>query len=216
MPVETTNHRRSAASAGWLCANAWLRRCYFPIAASTNGTKNSPSRLRVRPLSPLTVRFRVEPQAEPQPSNAPCTTLLQVEANSTAAATDVENAAANEAHRPTLERVVPSSEGGDEIVGVEGHAKAVIAFDDLHCTLARKHVGTHGAIHIVLPLHWQIVGCCLRRCAPVARLPKRIRTPGFNTGTVGSPGVHSSAARAGDRRSKSAQTPASLACRLAR
>jgi len=77
-------------------------------------------------------------------------TLLQVEANSTAAATDVENAAANEAHRPALDRVVPPRERNNEISGVEGHDEAVIPFDDLHRTLARENVGEEGTPDIVL------------------------------------------------------------------
>jgi hypothetical protein len=79
--------------------------------------------------------------------------ILEVKADSTAAAADVEYAAANEAHGPALYPVVPLGEGREKIPGVESHDESVIALDDLHRTLSGERVSKHSAPNVVPGVH---------------------------------------------------------------
>jgi len=59
------------------------------------------------------------------------TAFLKVQADSTPAATHVQNSAADEPHRTPLVGVIPVFEWGEEIACIERHYEAVVAFDDL-------------------------------------------------------------------------------------
>jgi hypothetical protein len=59
------------------------------------------------------------------------TAFLKLQADSTSAATHVQNSAADEPHRTALVGVIPVFEWGEEIACIESHHEAVVAFDDL-------------------------------------------------------------------------------------
>ena len=80
-------------------------------------------------------------------------TFLEIQTDSTAATTDVEDAAAGEAHRPALGPVVPFCEGCDEIAGVESHDEAVIPLDDLHRPFSGEQVAKDSTVNIIIRLH---------------------------------------------------------------
>jgi hypothetical protein len=75
--------------------------------------------------------------------------LLEVEADATAAAADVEDAAADEPHRAPFVRVVPAGEGGEQIARVERHDEPVVALDDLMSPAPGERVGEQRAVDVV-------------------------------------------------------------------
>jgi hypothetical protein len=54
-----------------------------------------------------------------------------MEADAASAAADVEDAAADKAHRTTLISVIPLLEWRQEVTRIEGHHEAIVALDNL-------------------------------------------------------------------------------------
>src|SRR5262245_31707853 len=72
-----------------------------------------------------------------------------MQADTSAAAAHVQNAATNKPHRATLVRVVPIPEGRQQIARIERHHEAIVALDDLPYRLPRQRIAENKAVHIL-------------------------------------------------------------------
>jgi len=77
----------------------------------------------------------------------------KVEADPATTRTDVEDTAADEPHRSSLDRVVPLRERREKISRVEGHDEIVIALDDLERGVAGERTGEYGPPNIIPAAH---------------------------------------------------------------